>query len=217
MIYPKHLLTALGFIAGFIALAVAWIGIVVAFIWIWLVLSLAHDIAKLWRDLVGRRLDLNLAWGYRPSAAVDPTARSPARAPKPANQSRRLSQLIGWPLRLPNEPQHLRGHPRRAFNRWKARPSAVRRRPVNEHKLQRDDSEPQATVPLFVIDAPLFQSDPNVLEARPANILEVLEDACSTARAAGRTDAEITRILTEDVQRAISSLRQPMKQKDDSQ
>jgi hypothetical protein len=46
-----------------------------------------------------------------------------------------------------------------------------------------------------VVDAPLFQSALHVLDARPANILEVLENARSRAKAAGRTDEEITRML----------------------
>jgi hypothetical protein len=49
-------------------------------------------------------------------------------------------------------------------------------------------------VPLFVIDAPLFQADPDVFDARPADLLEILEDACSAAKAAGYSDEEIARM-----------------------
>jgi hypothetical protein len=212
MIYPEHLLTALGFFAGFVVLAL---------VWIWLVLTLARAIAQLWRDLAGRGSVRSSAARRRPSVPVRPTARSPARErrpsnpnPRPSHRSGLLSRLTGW-LRPPsNTPKRLRGPPRRAINRWNTRPNAA---PSSLDNSKQNESKPQATVPLFVIDAPLFQSDPDVFEARPANILEVLEDACSAARAAGRTDDEITQMLTQDVRRTSSGPRPPPMKKDDPQ
>jgi hypothetical protein len=62
------------------------------------------------------------------------------------------------------------------------------------------DRNVRKAVRLFVVDAPSFQSDPDVLDARPADILEVLSDARSSANTAGHSDAEIVRMPSGDAQ-----------------
>ncbi len=200
----EHLLATSCFVAAFILLAL---------LWVWLVLALAHAIKRLWRELAGSRSSDKPAIVARrpPSAVGRPATRVPlpARGPRTNRPARRpglLSRLVGWLLRPPEKPKRIAGKP--PFNRWSARPRWAERAPPRDVKPAADAHRPAGceevvenaaeAVPLFVVDAPLFQSDPDVLEARPADIMEVLEDACATARAAGRTDEEITRMLAED-------------------
>jgi hypothetical protein len=131
--------------------------------------------------------------------------------PLPVDRPRPLSQLVEGML-PPSDKATCIPAQRPAFNRGDAPPHAATKSSIPESKpaaatLADSKDNVSATVPLFVIDAPLFQSDPNVLDARPADILEVLEDACSTAKAAGYSDEEITRMLTGDAQRGDRRLR----------
>jgi hypothetical protein len=140
-------------------------------------------------------------------AVVRPAARAAGRdsmpyspKPRPVSQLSLLSRLTG-PPRPPGKPKRIRGRPRPVFNRWNAGPPAVKRPPIHEGKpltastpVDSTENAPEQ-VPLFVVDARLLQSNLDVLDARPANILDVLEDACSTSKAAGHSDEEIMSML----------------------
>jgi hypothetical protein len=183
MTYTGHLLTALGYIAGFIVLAL---------FWIWLVLVFAEAIAQLWRELVIRcRLSVS---AFRVSSPV--RKRRPSR-PKTSPSASPSSQLIDAPRRSSDEVTHTPKQQRPAPIAWETsgEPSIAESVPATATSAASTEVASEG-VPLFVVDAPLFQADPDVLDARPANILEVLEDTCSAAKAAGYSDEEIARMLS---------------------
>jgi hypothetical protein len=198
----ERLCMALGFVAGFMVLAL---------LWLWLVLVLAGAIAQLWRELVGASRHRATAAQRRPSAVARPSARSPARKtrsrrtpPLPVDRPSPSTESADGPLPPSHQPKCITEPQRPAVDRRAAPPHAATKPSIPESKpattLAESTEDASETIPLFVIDAPLFQSDSNILDARPADILEVLEDACSTAKAAGYSDEEITRMLTGDAQ-----------------
>jgi hypothetical protein len=154
MTYTGYLMTALGYIAGFVVLAL---------FWIWLVLVFADAIAQLWREFVR-----GMAIGGRRFSATRFRSSSPARCSGPRTSLADRSS------------------------------SSAESALVATDNLAVSTEDTSEAVPLFVVDAPLFQADPDVLDARPANILEILEDACSAAKAAGHSDEEIARMLARD-------------------
>jgi hypothetical protein len=189
---PEQFLTASAFIAGLIILALGWI---------WLVLFFTRAIVCLWCELVGR-------FGQNGAAARSPAVDCPAdpgtahtsssSKPLPRDRVGLLSLMLGRLSSL--KPDRIRARPRPASYRRKASPRVIEGSLVRRGRLAmtaQDDhvKSTSKVVPLFVIDAPLFQSDPDVLDARPASILEILEDVCSDAKAAGHSDEEITRML----------------------
>jgi hypothetical protein len=179
MTYTGHIMTALGYIAGFIVLAL---------FWIWLILVFAEAIAQLWRELLIQcRLSVSAFQVSSPARKRRPS-RSPSAGPS--------SQPIDAPWRSSDEVTHTPEQQRQAPMILDAsgEPSAA----ANTTALTTASTEVASDgVPLFVIDAPLFQADPDVFDARPADLLEILEDACSAAKAAGYSDEEIARMLAD--------------------
>jgi hypothetical protein len=186
MTYTGYLMAALGYIAGMMVLAL---------LWIWLVLVFAEAIAQLWRELVIQcRLS---ARAFRASSPVRKRRRSSLKTSLAASPS---SQLVDAPQRPSNELTHIPEQKQPASTPWDAsgRPSILESAPVTTTTLAASTEVASEGVPLFVIDAPLFQADPNVLDARPADLFEILEDTCSAAKAAGYSDEEIARVLAGD-------------------
>jgi hypothetical protein len=196
MTYAEHLMTALGSIAGFIVLAL---------FWIWLVLVFADAIAQLLRQL-GGEFGRWTAEARRHLSAANSLGSSPARkrrrpgSPKTAPADSLSSQLVAEIQRPCAKATHNQEQQRLALNPWDApgEPSIVEGTPIAATTFAAGVEDASEAVPLFVIDAPLFQADPNVLDARPASLLEILEDTCSAAKAAGYSDEEIARMLAGD-------------------
>jgi hypothetical protein len=161
MTYTGYLMTALGYIAGFVVLAL---------FWIWLVLVFADAIAQLWRELVSEFVR-GMAVGRRRLSVNRFRGSSPTR-----------KQRCSGPRTSPADRSS----------------SSAEDASVATASLAVSTEDTPEAVPLFVVDAPLFQADTDVLDARPANILEILEDACSVAKAAGHSDEEIARMLAGD-------------------
>jgi hypothetical protein len=183
MTYTGYFLTALGYIAGFIVLAL---------FWIWLILVFAEAIAQLWREVVIQsRLSVS---AFRVSSPVRKGRPSRPKTPPSASPS---SQLSDAPQRSSDEATHTREQQQQAPMAWDTlgEPSIAKSASATATFAASTEVASEG-VPLFVVDAPLFQVDPDVLDARPANILEVLEDTCSAAKAAGYSDEEIARMLS---------------------
>jgi hypothetical protein len=194
----EHVLTALVFAVGLITLTLLWIR---------LALTLVQAIAQLWRDLFGIRACRRPTVVQRhPLDVGSPVRVASGETTSNAPQHRRslLSKLFGWLPRLTGKRKPI---PRRTHSAWTRRndprPTPTRspiresKRPLTAAAIPSDGKrDARQGVPLFVVDVPQFQSNPDVFDARPGDILEVLDDACSAAKAAGRSDAEIARMLS---------------------
>jgi hypothetical protein len=205
MVLPGPFLIVSAFIAGFTILTLSWI---------WLVLFFTRAIACLWYELVDWSGHHGTA-ARRPPPAVDGladpgTARaSNGSKPLPLDRVGLLSRMLGRLLPAFRKSDRIRTRPRPASYRWNASPRLAEGPLVRQGKsaVTAQDDGVEGTpkvVPLFVIDAPFFQSAADVLDARPASILEILEDVCSDAKAAGHSDEEITRMLVRNCRGHVS-------------
>jgi hypothetical protein len=203
MIDTEHVLTALVFAVGLITLTLLWIR---------LALTLVQAIAQLWRDLFGIRVCRRPTVVQRHPLGVGHPVRvasGETTSSGPQHRPSLLSKLFSWLQPLIGKPKRT---PRRTNSAWTRRndprPTPTRS-PMRESKPPltaatippNSERDARQTVPLFVVDVPQFQSNPDVFDARPGDILEVLDDACSTAKAADRSDAEIARMLSGEASR----------------